>query len=187
MNRMSEFFTKDHRPFTIEHPAISDAEELIQYSKRVFASTDQVLNTVDEYTMTVDREVDWINSLNTSPDSLLLIARLNAQIVGMLFFIPNTKRKNAHTGEFGVNVHPDFQGLGIGKELVRKLLLWAQQNEKIEKVILQVFATNLRAVGLYKKLGFVEEGRHRNAIKQFDGSYVDILQMYIETKAVNRQ
>ncbi len=179
---INDYLAKDHRPFTIEQPSIEDAEEIIQYSKQVFASTDQVLTTVDEYTMTVDREIEWINNLNSGRDSLLLIARLNNKIVGLLFFIPNSKRKIAHTGEFGVNVHPDFQGLGIGEKLTKTLVKWAKQNEQIEKVVLQVFATNNKAVGLYKKLGFIEEGRHKNAIKQIDGSYVDILQMYIETK-----
>jgi RimJ/RimL family protein N-acetyltransferase len=47
---------------------------------------------------------------------------------------------------------------------------------------LQVFATNTKAIALYKDLGFHEEGRHKNAIRQLNGSYVDILQMYIETK-----
>lgn len=182
MTRMKEYITKDQRTYTIEPPSTEDAAELIGYSKLIFASTDQVLNTVDEYTMTVDREIEWINNLNNGTNSLVLIARLDKTIVGLLFFMPNSKRKNAHTGEFGVNVHPDFQGLGIGEHLVNRLLQWARQNEQIEKVILQVFATNSKAVGLYKKMGFIEEGRHKKAIKQIDGAYVDILQMYIETK-----
>jgi len=179
---MNEYLTKDHRFFTIEQPTIENAEEIIHYSKQVFSSTDQVLTTVDEYTITVDREIEWINNLNNGTNSLLLIAKLNDNIVGLLFFIPNSKRKISHTGEFGVNVHPNFQGLGIGEQLIKELVTWAKQNEQIEKVMLQVFATNDKAVGLYKKLGFIEEGRHKNAIKQLDGSYVDILQMYIETK-----
>jgi RimJ/RimL family protein N-acetyltransferase len=47
---------------------------------------------------------------------------------------------------------------------------------------LQVFATNENAIKLYKKLGFIEEGRHIKAIKQLDGEYVDIVQMYILSK-----
>lgn len=178
---MNEYFTKDGRLITIQNPTLENAAELIAYSKTVFSSTDQLLTIVEEYTITVEKEREWIKSLNDNPNALLLIATVNHTIVGFLFFIPNAKRKIAHTGEFGVNVHPDYRGIGIGRELVNRLLQWAKQNRQIEKVVLQVFATNEGAIGLYKKMGFVEEGRFKKAIKQPDGTYVDLLQMYFET------
>jgi RimJ/RimL family protein N-acetyltransferase len=66
--------------------------------------------------------------------------------------------------------------------LIEFLLKWAKDNKSIEKVFLQVFETNLRAIRLYKDLGFVEEGRFVRAAKQLSGEYIDVLQMYIETK-----
>ena len=140
------------------------------------------MTTLEEYIITVDNEKKWIDNFNKNPNSLLLIADMSNTIVGLLFFNPNTKTKNLHTGEFGVNVHPKYQGLGIGQALIENLLLWARQNDQIEKLFLQVFATNYKALKLYEKFGFVEEGRHIKAIKQLDGKYVDIIQMYIETK-----
>jgi len=178
---MVKHLTKDGRQFTIQKPTAVNAEEIIQFSKLLFASTDQVLTTLDEYTITVENEMKWIDNLNDAPNSLLLIAEMNNSIIGFLFFIANSKRKISHTGEFGVSVHSKYQGLGIGKILIEALLKWASQNAQIEKVYLQVFATNHNAIKLYKKLGFIEEGRHHKAIKQLDGQYVDIIQMYIET------
>jgi RimJ/RimL family protein N-acetyltransferase len=170
--------TKNGTPFQIRRPVENDAEAIISYSKKVFASTDQVLNTLEEYTITVDDEKAWINSFNQNPNALALVADLNGQIVGLLFFVPNGRKKNFHTGEFGISVDPEFQGLSIGRQLIESLLSWATLNSKIEKVYLQVFATNLQAIALYKQLEFVEEGRHIKAAKQADGSYVDVLQMY---------
>jgi RimJ/RimL family protein N-acetyltransferase len=178
---MNNYLTKDGRQFTIRQPSIDDAEAIINYSKIVFASTDQVLTTLEEYTITVENEKIWVQNLNDNPNALLLIAQLNNQIVGFLFFIPNTKKKNAHTGEFGVNVHPNFQGIGIGHRLIETLLAWARDNKQIEKVSLTVFSTNAQAIKLYKNVGFIEEGRHINAIKQLNGAYVDSVQMYLET------
>jgi RimJ/RimL family protein N-acetyltransferase len=179
---MNNHFTKDGKPLVIRKPTENDAENIINYSKILFASTDQVLTTLEEYTITVENEKIWINNFNQNPDALVLVAELNQQIVGLLFFIPQTKKKNCHTGEFGVSVHPDYQGNGIGRFLVEELLKWAKANVHIEKVFLNVFATNQRAIALYEDLGFVEEGRHVKAIKQLTGEYVDIIQMYIETK-----
>jgi RimJ/RimL family protein N-acetyltransferase len=179
---MNEFLTKEGRGFTIRKPSVDDAEEIINYSKQLFASTDQVLTTLEEYTITVENEKKWIQNLNDDPNSLLLIAEMDKSIIGFLFFIGNSKRKISHTGEFGVGVDSKYQGLGIGQLLVGALLKWAKQHVQIQKVYLQVFATNHKAIMLYEKLGFIEEGKHINAIKQVDGQYVDIIQMYIETQ-----
>ncbi len=179
---MDTHSTKDGYAFIVRRPMEEDAESIITYSKKIFASTDQVLTTLEEYKITVENEKVWINNFNLNPDALLLVAEMNSQIVGMLFFMPNSKKKNAHTGEFGVNVHPEFQGKGIGKKLIETLISWARENSRIEKVYLNVFATNRAAIHLYKSLGFAEEGRHINAIKQLTGEYVDVLQMYIQTK-----
>jgi RimJ/RimL family protein N-acetyltransferase len=178
---MQKYLTKDGREFTIRKPTIDDAEEIIKYSKQLFASTDQVLTTLEEYTITVENEIKWIENLNDNANSLLLIAEMDNSVSGLLFLIPNTKKKILHTGEFGVSVHPAYQGQRIGQLLIETLLEWARQNIQIEKVFLQVFATNANAIKLYKTLGFIEEGRHIKAIKQADGTYVDIIQMYIET------
>ncbi len=179
---IKEQYTRNNKQFIIRKPIESDAEDLIAYSKIVFASTDQLLNTVEEYTITLEGEKAWINNFLQNPNLLALVAELDNQIVGMLFFVSNNKRKNAHTGEFGVNIHPDFQTLGIGKALTQYLIEWAKAHSQIEKVFLQVFATNAKAISLYASLGFKEEGRFPKAIKQDNGAYVDIIQMYIETK-----
>jgi RimJ/RimL family protein N-acetyltransferase len=48
----------------------------------------------------------------------------------------------------------------------------------IEKIGLSVFATNLDAIRLYKRLGFVEEGRQPREIKLGPGEYADNVLMY---------
>jgi RimJ/RimL family protein N-acetyltransferase len=179
---MSTHLTKDGKTFTIRTPDESDAANIIAYSKILFTSTDQVLTTLPEYTITLENEKIWLNALNESPTSAVFIADLDSQIIGLLFFMGNTKIKNAHTGEFGVSVHPGFQGVGIGRMLIVTLLNWAKNNSLLEKVYLNVFATNRHAIKLYKDLGFIEEGRHIKAIKQPTGEYVDTIQMYVETK-----
>lgn len=174
--------TKDNREFIIRKPTENDAADIIAYSKILFASTDQVLTTQEEYTITVENEKVWINNFNQNPNALVLIAEMNKQVVGLLFFVPNTKKKNSHTGEFGVSIHPDFQAMGIGRRLIAELIAWAKENDTIEKIFLNVFHTNQNAIKLYKDLGFIQEGRHIKAIKQPNGEYADVIQMYVETK-----
>ena len=179
---MTTYVTKDGREFIIRRPTENDAADIINYSRTMFASTDQLLTTLEEYSITIENEKGWINSFNENPNAKILMAELNNQIIGLLFFVANPKKKNSHTGEFGVSVHPEFQGINVGRFLVEALLAWARGNSKIEKIYLNVFDTNRPAIKLYEDLGFMVEGRHVKAVKQLNGEYVDILQMYIETK-----
>jgi RimJ/RimL family protein N-acetyltransferase len=165
----------------IRRPTESDAQAIIDYSKIVFASTDQVLTLPEEYTITLENEKTWINNFNQNPNALVLVSDVGGQITGLLFFVPQTKKKNMHTGEFGVSVHPGFQKQGIGKALIEALLVWANAHPVIEKVFLNVFATNTHAIKLYGDIGFREEGRFIKGVKQPTGKYIDVIQMYIET------
>jgi RimJ/RimL family protein N-acetyltransferase len=170
---------KDGREFTIRTPTAKDAEHIIHYSSTLFLSTDQVLTMPEEYTITTAAEETWINNLTNNPNALVLIAELAHQTIGLLFFTAQTKKKNAHTGEFGVSVHPAYQAIGVGRALIETLIEWAKLHPRIEKLTLQVFTTNTHAIKLYRDLGFIEEGRHVKAIKQAGGQYIDILQMYL--------
>ena len=174
--------TKDGKAFSIRQPKADDAEAIIAYAQLIFASTDQVLTTPEEYNMTVAQERSWINRPLQEASTLILIATLDSQIIGLLDFTAKPKKKIAHTGEFGVSVHPDHRRAGVGRALIQTLLAWANENTQIEKVILNVFASNRDAISLYKALGFVEECRQINAIKQPSGEYIDLIQMYIDTR-----
>jgi len=61
--------------------------------------------------------------------------------------------------------------------LVQSLIGWTKENPAIEKVTLEVFATNEVAIGLYKKSGFLEEGRRLRHVKIADEKYVDVILM----------
>lgn len=65
------------------------------------------------------------------------------------------------------------------------LIDWANNHGVIEKIILQVFTTNLKAISLYNSLGFKEEGRFVKAVKQKNGGYVDVVQMYLHSLSAN--
>ena len=49
-------------------------------------------------------------------------------------------------------------GRGIGTALLEDLFGWAQRDSRVKKVELRVRATNQRALALYRKFGFLEEG-----------------------------
>lgn len=80
-----------------------------------------------------------------------------------------------HVGEMGMGVLKEYRGKGIGLALLREALRLAQ-DRGLEKVELEVFASNYPAISLYEKEGFQVEGRKRKA-RKLDGEYDDMILM----------
>jgi RimJ/RimL family protein N-acetyltransferase len=67
-------------------------------------------------------------------------------------------------------------GKGLGRAMTRFALEYGFDELNLRRIYLEVLATNERAVKLYRSLGFVEEGRLRQATWK-SGKYVDVLIM----------
>jgi ribosomal protein S18 acetylase RimI-like enzyme len=68
-------------------------------------------------------------------------------------------------------INQDFWGYGIGKNLMKETISWADANG-IKKIVLNgVVETNEKAIELYKRLGFEIEGLMKNDRILSDGKY----------------
>ncbi|KXH47131.1 hypothetical protein CSAL01_08540 [Colletotrichum salicis] len=63
----------------------------------------------------------------------------------------------------GIAIAPQYQGRGYGTEVINWALDWAFRYGNYHRVHLDTVSYNERAQHLYKKLGFVEEGRSRES------------------------
>ncbi len=160
----------------IESPKIEDAEELIRFIKTVDIETDFLIREPDEFKFGLEDEQKFIQSKLESERDLFLKATYHGQIVGTLGFDVLTNKRYRHRGQFGIAIQKACWGKGIGKALMETLLEWCKQIG-IEKITLEVDANNERAIELYKKYGFEQEGYLKNDKKMSDGSYRDSLIM----------
>lgn len=79
----------------------------------------------------------------------------------------------AHRCELGIAVgDKDYWGKGYGREAITLLVDYAFTHWNVQRVGLQVLATNERAIRAYQAVGFVQEGRLRRYMWS-NGSYVD--------------
>lgn len=69
---------------------------------------------------------------------------------------------------------PAFQGQGVARALMQEMRL-CLEDERVEKLFLEVRADNLRAVKLYSDLGFEKIGKRSNYYKTRSGNHVDAL------------
>ena len=67
---------------------------------------------------------------------------------------------------------------GIGTQVMRLMLQHGFQTLNMNRIYLEVYETNPRAIRAYEKAGFVHEGRKRQGMYK-DGRYFDILQMSV--------
>ena len=163
--------------FTIRTAQPDDAEALLIYIRTLAEGTEFFVMEPDEFPETVEEEQVWIQDHLDDPGKIILLAETDNRIIGSITLEAGIFRRTAHRGGLGIGVAEEYRGRGIGEALIQTLLDWAARTTSIEKVTLDVFADNTRAIGLYKKLGFIEEGRRIRDIKRGD-EYVDTIMMY---------
>ena len=117
---------------------------------------------------------DFIASLREC-GGIQIVVVAGAKIVGWCDVTPLPFEGMRHVGRLGMGLLPSFRGQGLGRRLVREILsqVFAKGLQRVE---LEVFASNKVAIGLYEREGFVIEGRKRRA-RFLDGTEDDILIM----------
>ncbi len=111
-----------------------------------------------------------------SPDEVF-IAELEGRVAGYIgYHNPTGLATNSHVIEIYIAVHPDYQKIGIGRQLMNHITQWGRQNG-YQKISLRVLSVNHKAIAFYKAMGYLEQGR---LVKEFilDGKYVDDVMMY---------
>jgi len=106
-----------------------------------------------------------------------LVAEHEGEVVGHGFLEPLPLAVTAHVVRLTLAVHEGHQGRGVGRAIMNELLRWARAHPVVDKVELQVRASNAHAIALYASLGFVEEGRKTKRLKIAPGAYLDDVYM----------
>ncbi|OAJ73110.1 GNAT family acetyltransferase [Brevibacillus sp. SKDU10] len=117
-----------------------------------------------------------INADTEKKRNLFLVAVVHDQIIGFSRCEGNQLKRFSHKIEFGVCVLKEFWGFGIGKNLLKESIAWADSND-IKKITLNVLETNDKAITLYRKLGFEIEGILQKDKILSDGKYYNTIIM----------
>lgn len=161
---------RNGKNFLIKNAEARGAAEIILLVKQVMNESPFFPRTSDEFDFTTEQEEEYIKNA-----ALFLIAEIDGKIVGSATLDRSCLSKLNHTVSLGITILKAYSGQGIGSSMMKKIIEWTELN-KIEKIDLEVFEDNTPAISLYKKFGFIEEGRKRKAIKTNEG-YKDIILM----------
>ncbi len=165
----------------IREARIEDAELLLKHAKKVYREGRNLLTAPEEFTVTIKQEEEWLLE-NIEKGHLTLVAEQDSQIIGMLNATRGSRIRVKHICMFGISIQEEYCNNGLGRKMIIRLLDWAKADHQIEKVCLEVFAHNERAIHVYEKLGFKVEGRKEKHVKFEDGTYSDELIMGLFVK-----
>ncbi|CUX27425.1 GNAT family N-acetyltransferase [Rhizobium oryzihabitans] len=140
---------------------------------------------------TVSRERKYLSFLEAPPleavrafvldmienDHPQFVAIADGEVIGWCDIRRESRPTHAHRGALGIGILPPHRDRGLGARLMRRALDAARELG-LHRVELCVHADNARAIALYEKIGFVHEGRARDAVL-IDGHYTDSLQMAV--------
>lgn len=165
-------------PYTIRETQPDDAAAVVAYIKAIAGEPGiNIPLTPEEFAYTPETEREFIEATLASPYRLMLVAVDDTgAIIGELSLNGSPRKALRHGVELGMTVRQDWRGQGVGSALMHRAITWAQTGGVIKRIQLHVYARNAPAIALYRKFGFVEEGRRRAAIYQ-DGVYLDDLIM----------
>ncbi len=126
-----------------------------------------------------DQHQKWFDSIQSRNDCVIFGIR----VIETNHLIGSCQLHSIHaihrSAELQIRIgEVEFRGRGFGTEATLLLLHFAFKDLNLQRVYLHVFATNERAVQMYRKIGFIVEGTLRRAV-YIDGEYVDMLIMGI--------
>ena len=118
----------------------------------------------------------WFNSISVSKASKRYVARLRTDETFVGVFRVDRIDPWNRSAFIGADVVPELRGQGFASEMFQYFFELYFNHCGFHRLALVTLESNTPARNLYKKLGFVEEGRERQAIFR-DGKFQDLVSM----------
>ncbi|MFD0772172.1 GNAT family N-acetyltransferase [Bacillus sp. CGMCC 1.60114] len=170
-----EFYIRNIR-YTIRSAMEEDAKNLSEIRLQIDGETENLDREKGEAYIDEAGFKKIIKEDTDSISNLFLVVEVNGRIVGFSRCEGNKLKRTSHKVEFGVCVLQEYWGYGIGKNLLKESVNWADSHG-IKKITLNVLETNKKAKSLYERYGFEVEGILKNDKMLSDGNYYNTILM----------
>lgn len=143
---------------------IEDAEEIIRFLNQVGGESDYLTFGLNEFPLSANEEKDEIIRCLESNICLMLVGKINNEIISQLFVQRSAAKRLVHIGDIAISVSKKYWGNKIAFHMMQPAIKWCMACG-VSKVQLYVRVDHDRAILLYKKLGFAIEGTITRATK----------------------
>ncbi len=174
--------------YTIRPATPDDAHGINTHLRRIAEEPHNMISYAPgEFVRTVDEERARIERALTEANSHMLVAAAtiaadavaddmaSGAIIGMCTCFGGVRIAKYNTS-LGIMVRREWRDQGVGTALMTAMIAWARENPAVHRVAFTVLADNARAIHVYRKLGFQEEGVLKEACYK-DGRFADLLMM----------
>ena len=132
--------------------------------------------------LSLSQEVDWFQKALSGPRDEIPLG-IEVLVEGKWKLVGNISFHKVNwldrSTEVGIFIgEKDCWNKGYGREAMQLMVQHAFDHLNMNRVFLRVYANNLRGIASYRRVGFIEEGRLRQAVYK-NGQYVDVLIMSI--------
>jgi ribosomal protein S18 acetylase RimI-like enzyme len=94
----------------------------------------------------------------SSADEATIVATVGDRVIGSVGLVREPRGPTRHVASLVIAVEPTHRGRGVGSSLLDAAVAWAR-SQGVAKLLLSVYPDNTPAISLYRRFGFVEEGR----------------------------
>lgn len=170
-----DYILKNNEILTILEP-LEKANEILKLMKVLSIESDNFPFTSEDVALDANQINNFINYLSKMENSIFVVGIIQGKIIALGYLEGGRRSRTFHSCNLGIGVLQNYQELGIGNEIMNYLLKFASEGEYIAKINLQVRVDNKKAIAMYKKHGFILEGKESRAMF-IDGNFYDYLNM----------
>lgn len=146
-----------------------DAELMLEWMRDIEISKNFQFDTKS---MDFDKVETFIEKSKIESENIhLAIVESDDEYLGTIS-LKNIDYKN-NNAEYAISLRKKAIGKNVAFLATKLILEYAFDELKLEKVYLNVYSKNMRAIKFYEKFGFIYEGEFRNHIKK-DGIYENL-------------
>ena len=165
----------DGRTLTMREAIPTDAQVILDYMEIIIRETKNLAREPEEWNMTVEQEEKFLKQSYDGKDSYMLVVFNSDKVIAVGSFGGNSLKRLGHRVRLGISILEEYRNVGLGTKMMEILISKAREYGK-RTIELDVRADNGRAIHVYEKLGFVHEGRKKEAF-YVDGEYIDLALM----------
>lgn len=162
---------KNGKTALLRSPKGEEARAVMDYLRICTGETDFLLRYPEECTETDEQERTFLESLNQSPLSLMILAIIDGEIAANCQLNINKRLKVRHRGSVAISILRKYWHQGLGTALFNELIT-AAKTCGCTQMELEFVEGNTRAQGLYEKMGFTIFAERKDALKLRNGTYL---------------
>ena len=177
---LKEIKLNNGQQLILRKPVVEDAKRMVEYLNIVGGESDNLLFGKDEFRLTVEQEMKYIENISNDANILIILGIINDNIVSVAQISSPNRKRIAHNSDVSISVKKEYWGNGIGSAVMEELIRFAREHDKIKNISLGVKASNHRAIAMSEKFGFKKVGLHKDYFN-VEGNFDDeiLMDLYI--------